>query len=105
MEDTKIVSLYVILLASFGLWLHSRRTTNYPGGKLIPVLSTMVEPSDNKNINLAQFVLAFFVYLFVLSLLSPKNGMILTVTVVMGALLYNQRSTGSDTILNLLGEE
>lgn len=100
MNDVKIIAMFVIILALFGLYL------DYTD-KLFPFLTASLSsdnPSSVSPQSLGEFVVAFVLYLFVLSLLNPNDGLLLSVIIVLGALLINFRNKGSDSvILQLFG--
>jgi hypothetical protein len=98
MSDSKLFAVFLIILASFGVYLHSQN-------KLIPMMDVLVRPVDSGNkskINIGTFLVALVTYLFILSFLNTRDGMILTGVVVMGALIYNNKTMGSESLLNVL---
>jgi hypothetical protein len=98
MSDTKLLAVFIIVLAGFGIYLHSQ-------GKLVPTLQAMTEPSTETKKNTAKFgafAVAFVTYIFILSFLNTRDGMMLTALVVAGALIYNQKTMGSESLLSLI---
>lgn len=93
MNDTKIISLFVVTLAAAGLWLHGQR-------KLMPVITVAFSPSDKGSIPLSRFAIAFLLYVFVLSFLDPQDGLYLTIVVILGALLVNSRMMGQNDLFH-----
>lgn len=95
----KTVALFVVVLAVIGMYLQSQ-------GKLRPTFTALITPVESANtISLAEFVIAFLVYLFILSFLKPSDGAGLTIIVVMGALLVNEQNAkkhGQTPLLELL---
>lgn len=96
MDDSKTLGILFLVLASFGLYLQTQ-------GKLLPALEIVTGPDEGKQpVKLGEFVVAIVVYLFVLSFLSPNNAMTMTVIVILGALLVNNRKMGKDDLLTTL---
>lgn len=97
MSDTQLFAVFLIILASFGIYLHSQE-------KLLPILQEVTTPVDpgKKSISLTSWLIAFVTYIFILSFLNTRDGIILTGVVVTGALLVNQKNMGKDSLLNLL---
>ncbi len=99
MSDTKLFAVFLIILASFGVYLHSQ-------GKLVPALEAVANPSTDKKgksgITIGAFLVAFVTYIFILSFLNTRDGVILTVTVVLGGLIYNKQTMGNDSVLSVL---
>jgi hypothetical protein len=98
MSDTKLFAVFLIILAGFGVYLHSQN-------KLIPVMNAIVQPTQDKSqktVSIGAFLVAFVTYLFILSFLNTRDGVILTVVVVTGGLLYNQKTMGTDSVLSVL---
>jgi uncharacterized membrane protein len=97
MTDTQLFAVFLILLASYGIYLHSQ-------SKLLPILLEFTAPAETgkNSISLTSWLIAFVTYIFILSFLDTKNGIILTGLVVTGALLYNQKTMGKDSLLSIL---
>jgi uncharacterized membrane protein len=97
MSDTQLFAVFLIILASFGIYLHSQ-------GKLLPILTEITTPSTTgkSTISLTSWLVAFVTYIFILSFMDTKSGLILTGLIVTGALLVNQKTMGKDSLLNLL---
>ena len=102
MSDSKILSIFVIVIAVFALYLHSQK-------KLKPVLSAITAVPDygaKGMVSLGQFAVAFVVLLFILSMLGNRNATIFTVLIVMGALLVDNKTMGNnDTLHTLFGRD
>jgi hypothetical protein len=98
MSDTKLLAVFIIVLAGFGIYLQSQ-------GKLIPTLQAITSSSASNKTDTSKFgafIVAFISYIFVLSFLNTRDGVLLTGVVVAGALLYNQKKMGSDSLLNVI---
>ena len=98
MNDTKLLAVFIIVLAGFGIYLHSQ-------GKLVPTLQAITQPSASTKANAAKFgafAVALVVYIFILSFLNTRDGILLTGIVVAGGLLYNQKTMGNDSLLSLI---
>lgn len=96
MNDTKIVSLFLVVMAATGLWLHSQR-------KLLPVVTIVFMPGDKgTGVSLGKFAVALIVYLLLLSFLDPQDGLYLTVIVILGALLVNHQIQGKNDVISTI---
>jgi hypothetical protein len=98
MSDTKLFAVFLIILAGFGVYLHSQN-------KLIPMLDVIVQPinkSAKSSISIGAFIIALVTYLFILSFLNTRDGIILTGLVVTGGLIYNHKTMGNDSLLSIL---
>jgi hypothetical protein len=97
-SDTKLLAVFMIVLAAFGLFLHSK-------GKLVPTVNAVVSAPATKSKNtvtIGAFIVAFITYVFVLSFLNTRDGMLLTLVVVTGGLVYNQKAMGNDSLLSVI---
>jgi hypothetical protein len=98
MNDTKIVAYFLVVISLFGLWLNHE-------GKLQPVVDEITNPATTTPLNgvtLSEFGLAFIVYLFVMSLLTPRAGFMFTLVIVLGALFYNSEQLGQNAVIPTL---
>ena len=100
-----MIALLILLVAGYAAYLQSKNA-------LIPTLQLITTNTSNSNTTSAKssvetiggFVIAFIVYIFVLSLITPSEGLILTITLVLGALLYNTKHASATGTPNLLEE-
>lgn len=97
MDSTKTISLVIVIVSLFALWLDANQ-------RLLPVLDAVssAPASDYQGPSLTDFVIGVVVYLFILSLLSPRAGFLFTVILVLGGLLYNSETYGQTPSRNLL---
>ena len=96
MNNSKVIGVFIVLAALIGLWLHSK-------GKLITTGALITAPmSENDRGKLGRFVIAFLVFILVLSFLNPKDGLYLTILVILGALIINKRQQGNNDLIGLI---
>ena len=80
----KIFAILIIVGAGTGIWLHSK-------SKLVPLAKAAVAPDESvKKVDLKAFLWAFVILLFGLSFLNQKEGFLLVLLIVMGALTYSK---------------
>jgi len=98
MGSPKLIATFIILLSLFLLWANSQ-------GKLLPAMQIVTtEQAGDSTVSptlksAGAFLLAFAIYVVALSFMSPQNGFRLTLVLVLGALLVNQRLKGNDAII------
>lgn len=98
MGDSKVISILIIALGGFGLLLASQ-------GKLSDAIGILLEKDSDNGTGFGRFVIAFLVYLFVISFMNERSALMTSIVIVAGALIVEKRSGVSpDTITTLLGE-
>lgn len=92
--------MILVLVAIVGLWL--TKTGKIEG--FVSILAQNGPASTSTAITLGEYTAALLVYLFVLTLLTPGEGLGLTAVLVLGALIYNEESTGGNGVLTTLSQ-
>jgi hypothetical protein len=85
MSNSQIMGLVLIITGGYGIYLQTQN-------KLIPMLQIIVSKSDAK-ISFGKWIVALMLYLLAISFLQTREAFLLTMTIVIGALIYAQGGT------------
>lgn len=101
MNSEKTLSVVIVLVALLGIYMHSRHILRPAIGVVVEANNTIDKVSANTE-SLGKLALAAFVYLVFLSFMNSKEGFYLTLLVVIGALVIDEKNNGSRALLNTL---
>ena len=118
MDNAKTISVLLIIFAGYGLYLESQDKlvailkvifTNEAVNITLPPANTSTEKLINNAIAniwgtnaIAPFMIAIVIYIIVTGFLDDKSTIFLSLILVMGSAIVNQRINGTHTFLNTL---
>jgi len=94
MSSQKVIGIFLIIIASFGLYLESNNT-------FIPMVETIAQPGTT-GIKFSEWIVALVVYLFVISSLDDKSAVYLTLVLVLGGIFFDSKKNGKSSLFTTL---